>query len=242
MLVMITRPRDDAIRLADALAARGVCSLVEPMLEMVPLAVDLDLEGVQGILVTSANGARALSGSTGRRDVPILAVGDQSAAAARELGFADIAAAGGDAGALAEMVGRKIDPAAGALLHVAGRVVAGDLSGILERTGYQVRRAVVYDARPATALSASAAGAIADKTLDGMLFFSPRTVHTFARLIDKAGLAHYLTGVDAYCLSPAVAGAASCMPWSYIRTAARTDQAAIVDLVCATAKGSEEAT
>ncbi|MEE8274408.1 MAG: uroporphyrinogen-III synthase, partial [Alphaproteobacteria bacterium] len=97
MRVLITRPREDAEALAEALAVRGVEALVEPLLEIVPLNPgDFDLAGVQAALLTSANGARALAAATGSRDVPVLAVGEATAAAARAAGFAEVAVAGGD--------------------------------------------------------------------------------------------------------------------------------------------------
>ena len=242
MLVMITRPRDDAERLAELLAPLGVRGLVEPMFDIAMLPATLDFDGVQAILITSANGARALGQATDRRDLPVLAVGEQSATAARAIGFGDVAAAEGDVASLAAMVAREIDPAAGKLIHVAGTVVAGDLSGTLEEFGFEVNREVLYDARPVSALSPAGARALTEKSLDGVLFFSPRTVHTFARLVDQAGLAPNLVDVVAYCLSPAVARATSRLPWRVIQTAARTDQAAMVDLVRADANGSEEPT
>ena len=62
MRVLITRPEDDARPLAERLAARGIEALVEPLLIIVPVAgAELDLDGVQALLVTSANGARALA-------------------------------------------------------------------------------------------------------------------------------------------------------------------------------------
>ena len=98
--VLITRPREDAEALAEALAVRGVEALVEPLLEIVPLNPgDFDLAGVQAALLTSANGARALAAATGLRDVPVLAVGEATAAAARAAGFAEVAVAGGDVAA-----------------------------------------------------------------------------------------------------------------------------------------------
>ena len=242
MFVMITRPRSDADRLADLFVPLGIRSLVEPMFDIETLPTSLDLEGAQAILITSANGARALSEASDRHELPVLAVGKQSAATARALGFRDVAAAEGDVAALADLVRRKLNPTAGKLVHVAGTVVTGDLSGTLEKYGYNVNRVALYEARPVSALSPAGATALTENTLDGVLFFSPRTVHTFVRLVGEAELASNLMGVTAYCLSPAVAGAASQLSWREIRTAARTDQTAMIDLVRACAKLCEEST
>ena len=45
------------------------------------------LDGVQAILATSANGVRALARRTPRRDLPLFAVGPQTAARGAEAGI-----------------------------------------------------------------------------------------------------------------------------------------------------------
>src|SRR5229473_1898951 len=113
MQALITRPIEDAGELAAALSLRGV----------------------QAVLFTSANGARAFARATARRDLAVIAVGDATARTARALGFADIASAGGDVGDLAALVAARLDPRRGALLHAAGSVVAGDLAARLRAAG-----------------------------------------------------------------------------------------------------------
>lgn len=232
MRVLITRPRDDAQALAETLAARGVDSLIEPLLEIRLLpADDLDLTGVQAILLTSANGARAVAAATAARETPVLAVGEATAAAAGIAGFVEVSAAGGDVETLAALVEQCCDPRAGPLLHVSGSVVAGDLAGRLGGRGFTIRRAVLYEACPVSALSTAAVAAVADGAIDAVLLFSPRTARAFVTLAREAGLAARLARVRALCLSAAVAEAAGAATWREIRVADRPDQAALLALV-----------
>ena len=104
MRVMITRPREDAEALAGRLAEDGIESLIEPLLEIIPRAGEtLDLDDVQALMLTSANGARALGRATDRRDLAVYAVGPATAAAARAAGFTTVATAGGDVEALSRL-------------------------------------------------------------------------------------------------------------------------------------------
>ncbi|MBM3519006.1 MAG: uroporphyrinogen-III synthase, partial [Alphaproteobacteria bacterium] len=97
MRVLITRPRAEAERLAADLAARGIESLIEPVLEVRFRDVALpDPARFQAFLCTSANGARGLAAMTARRDAPLYAVGDATARAAEALGFAKVVSAAGD--------------------------------------------------------------------------------------------------------------------------------------------------
>jgi uroporphyrinogen-III synthase len=230
MRVLITRPRPDAEALAALLRERGIESLIEPLLEIIPTPVPaLDLDDVQALLLTSANGARALAHKTDRRDLVVFVVGPATAATARDAGFADVTVADGDVAALADLVESRLDAAGGALLHVSGSAVAGDLAGRLGCVGFEVRRAVLYEARPATALSDTAMAAIAQGDIDSVLLFSPRTAESFVRLSRQASLA--LDGLRALCLSPAVADQAEATPWGEIAVAARPDQDALLALI-----------
>src|SRR3546814_4295578 len=99
MRILVTRPREDAAGLVTALTARGHAVLLEPLLAIVPRdAVDWP-EGhqqAQALLVSSANGVRAFARADSRRGLPVYAVGDASAAAARQCGFDRVESAAGD--------------------------------------------------------------------------------------------------------------------------------------------------
>ncbi len=238
---LVTRPLEDAGPVVAALRRRGIACMVEPMLRIVPLpAPVIDLDGVQGLVVTSANGARAFAAACRRRDLPVYAVGEASAAAARELGFSPVESADGDVAALADLVARHAAPGAGALFHPAGRVSAGDLAGRLQALGFSLRRSRLYEARPIDAFSAPLQAALAALRDGGeaaaaelrwVLFFSPRTAATFVSLSETAGLADACRRLMALCLSRNVAAAASAIEWRAVAVAARPEQEALLALL-----------
>ncbi|MGA8401546.1 MAG: uroporphyrinogen-III synthase [Stellaceae bacterium] len=202
LLALVTRPHSEAKALAARLAERGIASVIEPMIEIVTRGgVVPDMTEVQAALLTSANGARALARASDARDVPILAVGDATARAARDAGFGAVESAGGDVEDLARLVARRLRPADGKLLHVAGSEVAGDLAGTLGAAGFTVERAVLYEARAATALTLGTARLIADAKIDLALFFSPRSATIFARLAEAAGASDGLVATTAVSIS-----------------------------------------
>lgn len=236
MRVLITRPRDEALSVARELTARGIDSAVEPLLDIVlrPAAA-LDLDHVQAVLLTSANGARALAQATSRRDVAVLAVGGATARAAKAKGFERVESAEGTVATLADAARAKLNPVGDPLLHVSGGAVAGDLAGGLTRAGFAVERRVLYDAVTATALSLATAESLKRGAFDAVLLFSPRTATTFVSLLRQAGLETAAAQIDALCLSPAVAEAAGNLPWRRVRVARQPSQQALLRLI-----GSEE--
>ncbi len=233
MRALLTRPRPESEALAARLARLGIEALVEPLLTIHEVAdAKLDPTGVQALVVTSANGARALgrvaAGDAVARALPVFAVGRTSAEAARAAGFALVESAEGDVAALAALLRARLDPADGALLHAAGSVTAGDLAGDLG--GFEVRRAVLYRAEPVAALSGPAQAALAAGDLDVVLLYSPRTAANFARLVTAAGLSDACRDLAALCLSPAVADALTGLDFRRVEVAPRPEEAALLAL------------
>jgi uroporphyrinogen-III synthase len=225
--VLITRP----VALAQALARRletcGHDVVIEPLLTIEPLPVALELGGVQAIAVTSANAAPALGAA---RHLPVFAVGDASAAAARAAGCLQVESAEGDAASLARRIVASCRPGGGAILHLCGTDVRAGLAEALRDAGFHVLRQTVYRARPTQALSAPTRAALR-AGIDAVLLFSPRTALIFAELVVRQGLERCLGGTDACCLSAAVAQSCCELAWRSVRIAARPDQDALVDLL-----------
>lgn len=230
--LLVTRPAEQAEALADRLRTLGHEVLVEPMLRIRFLDSALpSLEGVQAILLTSRNGARALAGATDHRDIRIIAVGDATAEEARAAGFAQVESADGDGAALIDYVAQHLRPEDGSLLHVSGFDVAADVAAELSDKGFQADRVVLYEADVADSLSPALRQTLADRAIDAALFYSPRAARTFASLIEEAGLASQLRTVVALALSEQVAEGIRHLGWREVRVAAAPNEPALLSLL-----------
>jgi uroporphyrinogen-III synthase len=228
---LVTRPREDCEEIAQALRRRGFEPVIEPMLSIRFLDAPVpDPQSYQGVLVTSANGARALARLVAWRDLPVWTVGEASAAEAARLGFVTVRAAGGDVAALADLVGGTLDSSAGKLLHVAANRLAGDLAGLLTERGFAVDKAVLYQAEPAEELSPSLIDLVRKGGLELALFFSPRTAATFVRLARPLG-PDGLRETSALALSPAVAAVLRDLPWRAVKAAPKPALPALLGLL-----------
>ncbi len=238
--LLITRAEEDGEATAARLMLLGHIVLQSPLLSIRYLDETLKPRDWQAVLFTSANGVRALSHHIEQHSkhfvllsLPALAVGDRSAKAAREAGFQDVKSAGGDVATLARLVRAELDPAAGALLHIAGSVTAGDLEHDLSGDGYVFVRSVLYEAVTPGELPAATRKALTDGEIDGILFYSPRTARTFGRLVSEAGLTATLGRLTAYCLSPAVAAALGPLEFGRVLTASAPTEDALLSLLTA---------
>jgi uroporphyrinogen-III synthase len=232
MRLLVTRPRDDAESFAEFLRTRGHVAIIAPVMDVhLQPGPPLALEGVQGILATSANGVRALAGRTAKRDLTIYAVGPQTSEAARTLGFTVVISAEGDSTALVETAAREADPTKGTLLHAAGAETAGRMRQALQARGFNVETAVLYEAVPVAKLPVAAEENLRNGTLDGVLLFSPRSAKTFAALVGEAGLTAQCAGLVAFCISAATAASLAPLAFAQVAVAGSPNQDAILDLI-----------
>jgi len=226
--ILVTRPAPDGDATAAILRARGFEPLVDPLLKIVftPPEHLPDPADLQALLVSSANGPRALtsyidglaSAQTWLR-LPVLAVGAISAAAARDAGFGDVLSADGAVDDLAELAVNKLAPDAGPILHVAGAAVAGNLTGALSEHAFIVTRAIFYEARAVDRLGDLTRRALAADEIQTVTLFSRRSAETFCSRVMAAGLRPKLSSVDCAALSPAVAESAADCGFAAVRVA-----------------------
>jgi uroporphyrinogen-III synthase len=230
MRILVTRPQEDGVEIAARLAERGHQALVAPLLA--PHFHDgreLALGGIQAILVTSANAVRALVRRTTRRDIPVFAVGPQTAGEARDAGFRDVKDANGNLEDLTALIARTASPDRGAMLYVRGEPSRQGLSEQLSRRGFMVRTETLYEVIAAQRLTWDAAEALRQGQLDAAMFFSSRSARVFRDCLEKEGLdGHKLI---ALCISAATAQALQPLSFQEVRVAGRPNQAAMLALV-----------
>jgi uroporphyrinogen-III synthase len=227
MRILVTRPAEDGAEIARLLADLGHEALLAPLLTVkIHSGAPLMLDGVQAVLATSANGVRALAARTDARDMPLFAVGPQTAETAARAGFIRVRNAEGDAVMLADAVPGWADPAAGALLHVAGEEGSGWLADTLATKGFHVRREILYRVEAAQHLPDAVIQALQENSLQAALFFSPRSARIFADGVARAGVS--TAGLLSVCISANTASALQGLTFAEIRVASAPNQAALL--------------
>lgn len=220
MRLWVTRARPGADATAARLAALGHEAVVAPLLAIEPLAPAIILEDVDALAFTSPNGVAAFARLSDRRDLPVFAVGDATAEAARTAGFAQVRSAGGDVGDLTALIAGA---APGQVLHAGAREPAGDLIGELAARGVPARTAAVYAA--VAAPGAAGLEALAAGALDGVLIHSPRAARRLAEVAPGA------RGLPVFCISPAALEPLAAAGFSRAVAAPFPDEASLLKLL-----------
>ncbi len=203
MKVWITRAEPGAGETAKRLMHLGHEPLIAPLLVVRPLVdASPDLTGIGALAFTSANGVRAFAELSSRRDLPVFAVGEATAAAARDARFTDVHAGPSDVAALAAEIVDRRTTLQGAVLHAGAAEPAGDLAGALQASGVAVRSVALYQTVAAPPLSPALLAQLPG--VQAVLLHSPKAARALASLstpgLDLNGA--HLLGLSPACLTP----------------------------------------
>ena len=219
MRIWITRALPEAEATAERLKALGHAPVVAPVLEVQPFGGAVALAGVAALAFTSRNGVRAFAEACPERGLKVFTVGDATARAARDAGFADVSSASGDVAALAELIASHKWSLDGDVLHLAPEDAAGDLAAALAAQGVPARTQVVYRTVPAELASG------APTNIDVVLIHSAKAAR---RLADDADLRSAAPSITAICLSAAAAAPLEGLGFREVLVAPAPNEAAVL--------------
>jgi uroporphyrinogen-III synthase len=235
MAVLVTRPSPDDEATASALRARGYDVLCAPMLRFEPVAFHDDMNARYGaVIVTSTNALRGIElHLKGHRllELPLFAVGEQTAIAARRAGFTHVISANGDAGSLRDLVLAKVKAKelkkASTLLHLAGADLASDLASELGEHGLRVVTQTTYRMAPVASLPREICDAFAAGQVVAVLHYSRRSARAFLDAARAGGVEISALAIQQCCISAAVASVLREAGATQVMVAASPDENAL---------------
>jgi uroporphyrinogen-III synthase len=237
MAILVTRPHPDDETTAAALRDRGFEVLRAPMLRFEPVPFQDDADARYGaVIATSANALRAIAPHlAGSRllQLPLFAVGQHTAAAAREAGFDQVIASKGDAGALRDLVLAAVKSKqlkkASPLLYLAGADLARDLGGELGEKGFTVVTHTTYRMVPAPSLPREICDAFVAHEVEAILHYSRRSARAFLEAARSGGVEISALALPQCCISVAVAAVLRDAGATQVTAAASPDENALLD-------------
>lgn len=214
MRVWITRAEPGAARTAREVVRLGHDPVIMPVLRLETRPAAPPPDDVAAVAFTSGNAVAAVTaGALSRRDLPVFAVGDATARAAREAGFGDVVSAGGDGSDLARLLAER--GPRGPVLWPRAEDVAFDLAAALAGRA-EVRPWIVYGAAPTPF--------VAPADFEVVLVHSPRAARALADRL-APDLARRRT---AAAISEAAAAPLTSLPFRAVAVAARPDEPSLM--------------
>jgi uroporphyrinogen-III synthase len=237
MAVLVTRPHPDDETTAGALRARGFEVLQAPMLRFEPVPFHDDVDARYGaIIVTSANALRAIGPHlAGSRllELPLFAVGEATASAARDAGFGEVMTGTGGGAALRDLVLASVKSKqlkkSSTLLYLAGADLARDLSGELGEKGFTVVTHTTYRMVPAASLPREICDAFVANRIEAVLHYSRRSARAFLDAARAGGVEISALALPQCCISAAVASILRDAGATQVTAAANPDENALLE-------------
>lgn len=230
MRIWVTRSAPEAEATADRLRARGHAPLVAPVLNLRRTeGPPPSLAGVGAVAFTSRNAVTVFCELSPERALPVFAVGDATARAAREAGFERVTSADGDVEALAALIAARCGELSGPVLHAGASEPAGDLLGALTAAGVPCLQHASYRVEDAEIpLAATAALQARPVELDAILVHSPRAARRLAAFEPLETIANDL---QAFCISPAAAAPLRSLNFGRVTWAPLPNETSLLDLI-----------
>jgi uroporphyrinogen-III synthase len=215
MRVLVTRPMPAAERTAAELARRGHEPVLLPLMRAEHRLDELR-QGpalqTSALVVTSGEAIRALAEiSQDERlpylGLPLFAVGETTATAARDLGFAMVEASGGDGAALARhlLSSPNLDPTR-PVLYLAGNPRSPEFEQHLADSSRRVEVVECYRMLPIPRETEEMAKVLTSAPYS-VLLYSSETARQFAAMVESAEISSTLKNTRFLCLSHKIAAA-----------------------------------
>jgi uroporphyrinogen-III synthase len=185
--VLVTRPLGKAERFAEAIRTRfdlSVKIVVSPVSAPVFLAVEFPTRRFAGLIFTSETGVAAYKHLKLSPNLPAWCVGDETAAAARKVGF-QTRSAQGNAEKLATLI--EATGSAGPFLHFRGQEATGNLAGRLTSAAIETDELIVY-AQQSLPLNEDAKLLLSAGLPVVIPIFSPKSADRLSDALSDAGL------------------------------------------------------
>lgn len=200
LLVLVTRPLEQAKDFAEQIKSAGHRPLLCPLLEIEHIPTSLSsLQKPDAVLLSSVQGLHSVSVPLEWLSIPVYCVGQRTAEVARGTGFMNVVAGVGDVHDILPRI-QENTPQNGHVLYLRGEDVSTEIQGYLK--GLSITEEITYRAIPVTKIDPSIIGQFPH--LDVITVFSARTGKTLRKLMSEHGLDAYAKTINLLCLSQAV--------------------------------------
>lgn len=236
MRVLVTRPQPGADATAQRLGRMGHAPLILPLTRIEPAEslgeAPRHPAGFDAVILTSANALRhgdalPLPAFT---HLPLLAVGDASARAARAAGFRHVTAAQGDGASLVELARRTLEPGA-RLFYPTGRPRTEGFEENLVQAGFAVTTLETYRAVPIAHDDATVIALLAGSPPDAALVHSSHAARLLLALAGRPALRPFFEAARILAISRKVGATFAADGRLSVEVAGRPDEAALLRLL-----------
>ena len=217
MHILFTRPLEDCHEMILKFQSLGHEVSHLPLINIQGLKYELlNYSMFSGIIFTSANAVKFLDIKNIDKKMPCFCVGIATEKKARNSGFQNVFAAGGNVNNLKELILQNFSSFEGKLLYISGEVISSNLDQELISNGYTIERVINYRANPIEKYDNDFIEKLKLKMPEITYIYSQNSAINFLRIIKNYQLENLWMNTNLMCIGEKTSAILNEIKWKKI--------------------------
>jgi uroporphyrinogen-III synthase len=178
---------------------------------------DINFKDFTIVIFTSSNAVQNLKNIKNVSHLKCFCVGEETAAAAKKIGFLNIQVAGGNYIELRDLIFKNSDKAKENFIYVRGEFISNDLEGDFKKQGYNLKSIINYTAEPNLNIDHQLIEDLKNKLIDVIFVYSKRAADQLLKIILNHKIMDDLDNCSLNCISINVANTLKRLKWKRIK-------------------------
>jgi uroporphyrinogen-III synthase len=169
------------------------------------------------VIFTSSNAIQNLKKIDNINHLKCFCVGEQTADAAKKIGFLNIQIAGGNYSELRDLIFKTCDKNKEKFIYIRGEFISNDLEKDFNEKGYDLESVVNYTTEPNSNIDPKLIEDLKNKLVDVIFVYSKRAADQLLKIILNHKIENDLDNCSLNCISINVANTLKRLKWKKIK-------------------------
>jgi uroporphyrinogen-III synthase len=216
--ILFTKSQNSSEILIKRFADKGHRITNFSILNIKPIIIpDINFKDFTAVIFTSSNAVYNLKNIKNVSHLKCFCVGEETASAAKKIGFFNIQVAGGNYIELRDLIFKSCDKAKETFIYVRGEFISNDLDGDFKKQGYNLKSVTNYTAEPNLNIDHQLIEDLKNKLIDVIFIYSKRAADQLLKIILNHKIMDDLDNCSLNCISINVANTLKRLKWKRIK-------------------------
>lgn len=179
--------------------------------------IDINFKNFSSVIFTSSNAIQNLKKNDNINHLKCFCVGEQTADAAKKIGFLNIQIAGGNYSELRDLIFKTCDKIKEKFIYIRGEFISNDLEKDFNEKGYDLESVVNYTTEPNSNIDPKLIEDLKNKLVDVIFVYSKRAADQLLKIILNHKIENDLDNCSLNCISINVANTLKRLKWKKIK-------------------------
>ena len=218
MHILFTKSQNSSEILVNKFTLKGHKVSNFSILNIKPITIpDIDFRNFSSLIFTSSNAIYNLKKINNINHLKCFCVGEQTATAAKKIGFLNVQIAGGNYSELCELIFKTCEKTKEKFIYIRGEFVSNDLEKDFKEKGYVLESIINYTTEPNSNIDPKLIEDLKNKLVDVIFVYSKRAADQLLKIILNHKIANDLENCTLNCISINVANTLKRLKWKKIK-------------------------